>query len=226
MILSIRYRFLSLHLRANAINLQCCSVAIVAVAILADIFCCCYCCCCSGGVTSLCCRLLVCPTKLFHLLENASIIKKLLGWFTWQTRPRPQLFSIWVSATLRVCVSVCSLKGNQKLLCEQFNLWKQKGIRTKYTHNTTTKNEKEMKWIEKIEKFYLLQVLLSYSICLPFSLSPLQIVLLLCGKVEKRQLQVAATSSGNGNGNDLLLFSQRKRNKNPCRGVCVPCRTV
>lgn len=134
--------------------------------------CCCHCCCCSGGVTSLCCRLLVCPTKLFHLLENASIIKKLLGWFTWQTRPRPQLFSIWVSATVSVCVCVCSLKGNQKLLCEQFNLWKQKGIRTKYTHSTTTKNEKEMKWIEKIEKFYLLQFLLSYSTYLPYSLPP------------------------------------------------------
>lgn len=118
------------------------------------------------------------------------------------------------------CVCVCSLKGNQKLLCEQFNLWKQKGIRTKYTHNTTTattKNEKEMKWIEKIEKFYLLQVLLSYSICLPFSHSPLQIVLLLCGKVEKdsckllqlqAEMEMATISCCSHNGNEIKIHAE------------------
>lgn len=197
-------------------------------------YCCCcyscwYCCCCSGGVTSLCCRLLVCPTKLFHLLENASIIKKLLGWFTWQTRPRPQLFSIWVSATVSVCVCVAwkeirNFFANNSI-CENKRAYAQ-NIRTVQQQQRKKKNEKEMKWIEKIEKFYLLQVLLSYSICLPLFSLPLTDCFVAVWQGGKRQLQVAATSSGNGNGNDLLLFSQRKRNKNPCRGVCVPCRTV
>lgn len=183
-------------------------------------YCCsCHCCCCSGGVTSLCCRLLVCPTKLFHLLENASIIKKLLGWFTWQTRPRPQLFYIWVSATVCVCVCVA---------------WKE--IRNFFANNSICENKRayaqnirtiqQQKWEGNEMNWKNREILFATSPALLLHLSPLfSLPLTDCfvavWQGGKRQLQVAATSSGNGNGNDLLLFSQRKRNKNPCRGVCV-----
>lgn len=173
--------------------------------------------CSARGVTSLYKQIACCLSQwncFISELVNASIIKKAFRLIYMGDAPLRTAHncSTFECVCLSVCVCVCvCLKGNHKLLCEQFNLWKQKGVRTKIKHNKSNKNEKEMKWIEKIEKFYLLQVS-PIATPSPLSARPTDCFVAVW-QGGKRQLHVA-TSSGNGNGKDLLLFcccSQRKR---------------